>query len=212
MAECRICFEEEEEEENKLMHPCPCKGTQKWIHEVCLKKWYFMNDQNKACSVCNYRFKVRRGSEYYQVPPNIGIFMENLRMHGILGAFQNLYVAASIFVFLFDPRILFADIYVAHGIYQVAHSAIYGFIFYRKNIHQVKNKSLYWSFIDSDTRQIIYLYIIGHVLLFYLKNPIYHLGCVFFTQYVYNPLHYYHYVALKELNQLAPVQFINFSD
>lgn len=211
MAECRICFEEEEEG-NKLMHPCPCKGTQKWIHELCLRRWYLMNEQNKYCSVCKYRFTVKRGPEYYEIPPNIKIFMENLRMHGLIGAFQNLYIAAAIFVFLFDPRTFLIDLYIAHGIYQIACIFIYAALFYKKHIHKIRNKALYWSFIDSDTRWILYFHIIAPCLLFVLTNPIYHLGCVIFIQYTYNPLQYYHYIALKELNQLAPVYFIEYKE
>ena len=210
-AECRICFEEEEEK-NKLLHPCPCKGTQRWIHEECLRRWYFMDKQNSNCSVCKYKFIVIRGPEYYEVPPNIGLFMENLRMHGIIGTFHNLWLAVALMVFVFDPKRILPDIYVAHGLYQVAYASICAAWFYRKNIHQVKNKELYWSFIDRDTRQILYLNLFLPCLLFRLHNPVYHIGYVFFTQYTYNPLIYYHYVALKELNQLVPARFINYSD
>lgn len=171
-----------------------------------------MNEKNTTCSVCKYRFKVRRGGEYYNVPPNIRVFMENLRMHGIVGAFQNLYFAAAIFVFLLDTKRILADIYFYHGIYQILYSAFYAALFYKNNIHQIKNKALYWSFIDSDTRYILSFHVAAPCLLFVLRNPIYHLGCVFFVQYTYNPLLYYHYVALKELNQLAPVHFIEFTD
>ncbi len=138
--------------------------------------------------------------------------MENLRMHGIIGTFQNLYIAVAIFVFIFDPRTILIDLYFANGIYQVIYGLCYAAYFYWVHLYQVKNKALYWSFIDNDTRQLVYLNFVLPILLFTLKNPIYHLGYVFFTQYTYMPLLYYHYVALKELNQLAPIHFINYSD
>ena len=34
-----MCLFEEEEEDNKLITPCICKGTMKYIHIGCLKEW-----------------------------------------------------------------------------------------------------------------------------------------------------------------------------
>ena len=39
MRECRICYENEKENKNKLIYPCACKGTQKYVHAECLEKW-----------------------------------------------------------------------------------------------------------------------------------------------------------------------------
>ena len=39
MHECRICYENENENKNKLIYPCACKGTQKYVHAECLEKW-----------------------------------------------------------------------------------------------------------------------------------------------------------------------------
>ena len=37
---CRICYgEEEDEENNPLLCPCTCKGSMKYIHYKCLKNW-----------------------------------------------------------------------------------------------------------------------------------------------------------------------------
>ena len=36
---CRICFEEEEEEGNSLISPCACQGSQRYVHEKCLREW-----------------------------------------------------------------------------------------------------------------------------------------------------------------------------
>src|SRR5688572_19805468 len=36
--QCRICFEAEETH-SRLVSPCKCKGSQKFVHEECLAKW-----------------------------------------------------------------------------------------------------------------------------------------------------------------------------
>ena len=36
---CRICYGEENNEENPLLCPCLCKGSMKYIHYKCLKNW-----------------------------------------------------------------------------------------------------------------------------------------------------------------------------
>ena len=57
---CRICYmEEEDEEENPIVQPCHCSGSCKYIHLKCLRQW-IMNksclkvDQNDQC--CVYLF------------------------------------------------------------------------------------------------------------------------------------------------------------
>ena len=35
--QCRICFSGAEE--GKLIAPCKCSGTQRYVHEDCLRKW-----------------------------------------------------------------------------------------------------------------------------------------------------------------------------
>ena len=59
--ECRICFEGETLN-NKLIHPCLCNGTSKYIHISCLNEWRY-SDINRSsfykCSECNYFYKYK---------------------------------------------------------------------------------------------------------------------------------------------------------
>ena len=54
---CRICYmEEEEENDNPLLQPCICSGSMKYIHLSCLKHWistrnYEKIDKNENCSI-----------------------------------------------------------------------------------------------------------------------------------------------------------------
>lgn len=53
---CRICYLEEETENNPLIIPCSCSGSMKYIHYECLKKWIYTQtcleiDSNDICSI-----------------------------------------------------------------------------------------------------------------------------------------------------------------
>ncbi|EER09888.1 membrane associated RING finger, putative [Perkinsus marinus ATCC 50983] len=63
---CRICFSDGETKGNELIAPCMCKGSQKYVHVSCLRRWQratqalgpgdFMSDKATTCSVCQGRF------------------------------------------------------------------------------------------------------------------------------------------------------------
>ena len=53
---CRICYMEESEEDNPLVHPCICSGSMKYIHLKCLKHWintrsFEKVESNELCSI-----------------------------------------------------------------------------------------------------------------------------------------------------------------
>ena len=54
---CRICLEVESEE--RLVAPCECKGSQKFVHKDCLKKWVQFRAKQPECEVCKYVYHVR---------------------------------------------------------------------------------------------------------------------------------------------------------
>lgn len=62
--ECRICFEEETED-NILIWPCKCRGTSKYVHEKCLNQWRYENIDRPAFELCmECRYKYRFTNEY----------------------------------------------------------------------------------------------------------------------------------------------------
>ena len=59
LIECRICFEEETED-NPFINPCRCRGTSKYVHISCLNEWRNENIYRPAydiCMECRYRYK-----------------------------------------------------------------------------------------------------------------------------------------------------------
>jgi E3 ubiquitin-protein ligase DOA10 len=53
---CRVCQDEEENNE-KLISPCACDGSQKFIHESCLRTWIKTSNNNETCPTCRSKYK-----------------------------------------------------------------------------------------------------------------------------------------------------------
>ncbi len=52
--ECRICYENNSKE--KLISPCSCSGSMKYIHRSCLEKCIFSSKSN-ICPICKDIYK-----------------------------------------------------------------------------------------------------------------------------------------------------------
>ena len=79
---CRICYTEETDKVNPLIHPCSCQGSMKYVHYKCLKYWLEKNSfiiQEKSdfyikyiykepkCELCKTKFPeviYHKGKEY----------------------------------------------------------------------------------------------------------------------------------------------------
>ena len=62
--QCRICFSGAED--GKLIAPCKCDGTQRYVHEECLRKWQRTcagTRKAKYCGVCRARFDLAPPAE-----------------------------------------------------------------------------------------------------------------------------------------------------
>lgn len=58
---CRVCFESGSKFK-RLISPCMCSGSLKYIHEDCLNKWLesieiWTSDQFPKCELCKYKFE-----------------------------------------------------------------------------------------------------------------------------------------------------------
>jgi len=74
----------ESPEDGRLIRPCLCKGSQKYVHENCLTQWRLQNPLEKRnywqCPTCNYKYRLERMAwgrwisstcKFYQVPLSI---------------------------------------------------------------------------------------------------------------------------------------------
>jgi len=92
---CRVCFEEGKSD--AFVSPCNCKGSQKYIHLHCLRKWQESilssnRDPTKAyiCGVCNGPFSYK--------PPKLSLWAKVLKF---LGTWHKVLVpVAAVLLFL----------------------------------------------------------------------------------------------------------------
>lgn len=66
---CRICFDQvappyaPDEELGKLISPCVCKGSSRFVHQGCLQQWRVTSANHTnfyQCPTCNYQYQFRR--------------------------------------------------------------------------------------------------------------------------------------------------------
>lgn len=50
---CRVC---QEVDNGKLIAPCDCNGSVKYIHEACLEKWIRTSKNGTTCPTCGSRY------------------------------------------------------------------------------------------------------------------------------------------------------------
>ncbi|CAN0900863.1 hypothetical protein LINGRAHAP2_LOCUS21072 [Linum grandiflorum] len=58
---CRICLESDCEPGDELISPCMCKGTQQFVHRVCLDHWRAVKEgfAFSHCTTCKAQFHLR---------------------------------------------------------------------------------------------------------------------------------------------------------
>ncbi|CAL1359335.1 unnamed protein product [Linum trigynum] len=61
---CRICLESDCERGDELISPCMCKGTQQFVHRVCLDHWRSVKEgfAFSHCTTCKAQFHLRVAS------------------------------------------------------------------------------------------------------------------------------------------------------
>lgn len=63
--QCRICFSGPEEEDalGRLISPCMCAGSMRYVHVSCINAWRGTGANAKAfmeCPQCHFRYQIRR--------------------------------------------------------------------------------------------------------------------------------------------------------
>lgn len=54
-----------EDENGRLLRPCKCRGSQKWVHRRCLEMWRHSDRTNRGenfyqCPTCKYKYQLSR--------------------------------------------------------------------------------------------------------------------------------------------------------
>jgi hypothetical protein len=165
-----------------------------------------MKCDNKCCSVCKYRFKVRPLGYIEFVPPNIDVYVYNTFNQALLEYVVNLafYVQAMMII----PDVWHRGTYYDHAIYQGAYLLTYYLFSYFRYFSLIKNKELYYKLFDSEAKNLLGLQLAAVVGLPFVHNPIYHFSAVFLATYIRNPVLYYHYRTLRVINQTIDYRFL----
>ena len=82
----RVTYESPPQEGGRLLRPCKCKGSQKYVHEECLSAWRLQDPLQKRnywqCPTCSYKYRLQRltwgswiSSTSAQVGLTVGIFL-----------------------------------------------------------------------------------------------------------------------------------------
>jgi hypothetical protein len=78
---CRICYDGKCEEKGKLLYPCNCKGSVKYVHETCLKIWIrSIKDFSgqPECELCKYKYRMKYAIEYKFSKPKFYSILKSL--------------------------------------------------------------------------------------------------------------------------------------
>lgn len=94
---CRICYgsDEDAEELGRLISPCKCTGTSKYVHIICLQEWRTHSPRKRSyfeCDLCKHRYSLRRnGYAALLLEPKTRIAFTGIFLWGL--AFSLGYVA-----------------------------------------------------------------------------------------------------------------------
>lgn len=157
--ECRICLIDDLKE--NMIFPCLCKGSNKYVHEECLKKFMILSDNElfkKECYICKYEYNYELESANCS-KCNFTLFIFNIIC------------------------VLFLLLYILNNIISVLYSIIVSFIIilpFLINLVSVKKKEIlfklyckeyiYIPFIMLCAGMFLLQYKILNIYGFYLEN------------------------------------------
>jgi len=101
---CRFCLDNIETKTNKLISPCLCNGSCKYVHEKCLSNWFLFDSINfKQCNTCNYNYKF----ENYFLIIICKFLYSNNKIVNVMG----IYILQCIIEILFIRTIKYTEVY-----------------------------------------------------------------------------------------------------
>lgn len=101
--ECRICFEDDQIK--NMIVPCLCNGTNKYVHEKCLKKFILSSNNllyKKQCYICKYEYNFDVNIDLCN---NYSLFLFLLNIFGTF--FILLYIYFNIYSIFYNILLIF---------------------------------------------------------------------------------------------------------
>ena len=129
--QCRFCLDDTETLENPLLSPCPCTGSIRYVHHLCLKRWAAINPANgQACSICKTPFTL-----FLEILPIRSTTVTLLENGALIG---------TAFIYLAPT----GHVRAVHLCFQIAYFLSVANVFYVRNLrvyasHQIKGSLPY---------------------------------------------------------------------
>ena len=137
---CRFCLESKETSKNPLLAPCECRGSIRFVHELCLNRWRRINPLRNSviCLLCFTPYKNMEEQWVEVLPDETQIIMLFVRFPVVLFLLVN-------YIGLLHYSALFAYAHrdVFFEVYQYLFQAIYAVLFF--SIWRVRDKRAYWK-------------------------------------------------------------------
>jgi hypothetical protein len=136
---CRFCLESTTTKKNPLLEPCDCRGSIRYVHEVCLTRWRRQDPARNAelCRLCMTAYKILELTALEHIPDEVTIALWLLRYPILLCFLVNYPFLLQVSFIQKDHMQLFFQAY------QLLFQMVYFVLFYRE--WRVKQKELYWQ-------------------------------------------------------------------
>lgn len=87
--QCRFCLDTGEGEGNPLIDPCRCRGSVRWVHLECLRRWIALDpaQNGRVCGLCRTPFQILFVPALERFPEVATVQFLVLRYAGILSVF-----------------------------------------------------------------------------------------------------------------------------
>jgi hypothetical protein len=132
------------------------------------------------------------------------MYTHNALNQALLGVFVNLAFYAQAIVI--SPWSW--NTYYDHAAFQILYLLGYYTFAYFRYYRIVQNKKQYLLLLDNEAKKLLWVQL-GIVMgLFFVHNVIYHYSAVFLATYIRQPVMYFHYKTLKEVNVRMEYRFI----
>jgi len=191
---CRICFEDDTV--NSLISPCNCKGSVKFVHNKCLKKWNDLRINNKnICNECCI--------EYERVyTPELEKLDSFSKVNSISLHLPVLYIYTFHLLVLFLKSYYKTNYMILYIPYQYLFHVLY-FIKFVELFLYIKNKKLYIKLWKSNNR--LYLPFL-HLYFLFLIPSTYCLAGISANMCVY--MYFYeHYQIVSIINNRSKLVY-----
>ena len=137
---CRFCLDSKNELKNPLVEPCECRGSLRYVHQLCLSRWQRLNPARNGdmCMLCLQPY-------HDDFNESLEIIPEKNTLSSFLLRFPFMICLVTNYVGVFHYSILpfKSDYTLFYRYYQFLFEACFFLLFVTQ--WRVRNRPLYWK-------------------------------------------------------------------